>query len=126
MIRVITEIIEEVCCKFTVSGEEAGVNTVSCDDGLTPLIRAVGNSHVHCVKILLQNGACVNCQAADGLTAVIRCSDVGNYEILDLLVKSGSDLNAGKTDGTAPLLHAAKRGNVECAKRLIQSGAVQH
>ena len=84
------------------------MNAVSCDDGLTLLIRAVGNSHVPCVKILIQNGASVNCQAADGLTGAIRCSDVGNCEVLDLLVKSGSDLNAAKIDGTTPSMHAAK------------------
>ena len=89
-------------------------------------MRAAENSHSHCVKILIQNGASVNCQAADDLTTVIKCSDVGNFEILDLLVKSGSDVNAAKIDGTTPLMHAAKRGNLECAKRLIQSGAVQH
>ena len=105
----ITEIMEGVCCEFTVSGKGADVNTVSCGDGLTPLMCAVGNSHVHCAEILIQNGASVNCQAAEGLTAVIRCSDIGNCEILDLLIKSGSDLNTGKTDGTTPLMHAAKR-----------------
>ena len=75
---------------------------------------AVGNNHIDCVRILLENGADPNCVGNCGNTPLHDCaSTVSSKEILKLLVRYGGKLEIQNDDGKTPagLLETYGRSN---------------
>lgn len=57
---------------------------------------AAENGHTEVVKVLLANGAVVDCREAVGqATALILACHHNNIEILNLLIAAGANVNAG-------------------------------
>ena len=84
---------------------DAGVDLdAPANDGVTPLMFAVGSGDAPLVEFLLAHGADPNHQAADGsspLFLAIRAADAG---IIRTLVDHKADVNLRVADGSTPLL----------------------
>ena len=108
------------------------------DVGCTPLMCAVSNANIKCVKSLIANRANVNLindQHTSGdnspLIDSIRLLDpyyCHSYNtmmgIFDLLLNCGADVNKPCFhNNRTPIMYAADLGNVNCVKKLIQNGA---
>ena len=105
-------------------------NTASADSfGLTPLMYAVWNNHVECVRYLVSNDVGVNAagskvsslfmKSCRGLTALHMCAecyeDVAE-EITMLCLIVGMDQNAVDDDGNTPRELAMKERNIACLR----------
>lgn len=65
---------------------DRGANITAIDvDGMTPLMHAVSNDHVHIVKLLMDRGAPVNIRNFHQGTALSIARVKGNQEIINLI-----------------------------------------
>ena len=94
----------------------------------TPLIVAVENGNLDCVKILLKYKAEIE-ERGDFDTNYYTCctplfvaAAKGNVDILSFLVKKGADINAW-SDECTPLMIACENNKVDAAIYLIEQGA---
>lgn len=97
----------------------ADVNACDRDTKSTPLYLA---NSVDGARVLIANGADVNCRNVDGLTPLHW---VANPEIAELLIKSGADINAQNSDGVTPLRMAKEREKVAVQAILQKYGAIE-
>ncbi|MDF2964820.1 MAG: ankyrin-3-like [Rickettsiaceae bacterium] len=67
------------------------INTPS-RKGDWPLHLAVESGDLHNVKVLIKNGALVDCVDNDGLSPLFIASAKGNLKIMDFLTKQGADI----------------------------------
>ena len=108
---------------------------------VTPLVVAVQNGNLDCVKVLLKYGADIDgrddmfkhitkgsvhvCQY-EGCIPLFVAASSGNVEILSCLLDNGADMNAitnTKDYTVTPLIVAVRSGNLECGKVLLKFGA---
>ena len=94
---------------------------------VSPLVVAVQNGNLDCVKVLLRYGADIE-GGADMFRhlPLFVASFNGNVEILSCLLDSGADLNAvANAEGhkITPLIAAVHSGDFDCVKLLLQYGA---
>ena len=102
-------------------------NPCSTDEyGLTPLMYAVWNGHVECVKWLLANDrgidnsgfkrSCINMVSTKGYTALhLHCKDslTWAYDIIYWLLAAGADVSlTSKTEGLTAEEYAEQGGNL--------------
>jgi len=98
-----------------------GVN-VNCRDssGYTALHYASRNNFFDMVKMLIDNGACVNCiTKAGGDSPLHRSAYMGNLEITKFLVKNGASIELQNKDGQTCLHKAVQQNNIEVVKYLV-------
>ena len=94
---------------------------------VSPLVVAVQNGNLDCVKVLLRYGA--NIEGRDDMfrhLPLFVASFNGNVEILSYLLDNGADMNAvSNTEGhtITPLIAAVQSGNLESVKVLLKYGA---
>ena len=107
------------------------VNTID-SSRCTPLMYAVREANLKCVKILIRNGADIdhvaerpdyNFELTQYLTPLIDAIFVTNRDIFTFLLESGVDVNKPDCGKRTPLMHAAYAGSVECVEKLLQKGA---
>ena len=97
--------------------------------GLTPLMAACGSSSSashKIVKLLLQSGAYVNCQASDGtgITALHMASVNNNSHIMSVLLNAKADVNLETTPNCGtPLMALCLHLNDEMVQRFLEAGA---
>lgn len=105
-------------------------NTASADQyGLTPLMYAIWNNHIECVRYLVSNDVGVNAagskvsslfmKSCRGLTALHMCSECYEdtaEEITRLCLLVGMDQNAVDDDGNTPKELALKERNIACLR----------
>lgn len=97
--------------------------------GFTPLMAACGssNSASHkIVKLLLQSGAYVNCQASDGtgITALHMASVNNDSHIMSVLLNAEADVNLETTPNCGtPLMALCLHRNDEMVQRFLEAGA---
>ena len=91
-------------------------------DGTTPLMHAVLNADLDCVRLLLQKGADPNLRNHFGATALMwAVDDSGKVEEL---LKGGAAVNVKSNRGTTPLLAASLIwGNHTVVDKLLAKGA---
>ena len=105
------------------------------------LIGIVVNGHVECVKVLLDEGAGVNCRNKNGFivniksktmnswrnrrgyTPLMYAAETGMENCLKFLVNSGADVNMCNDEGDTAIIAASKGGNIKVIKFLLESGA---
>ena len=94
---------------------------------VSPLVVAVQNGNLDCVKVLLRYGADI--EGGDDMfrhLPLFVASFNGNVEILSCLLDNGADMNAvSNTEGhtITPLIAAVQSGNLESVKVLLKYGA---
>lgn len=97
--------------------------------GFTPLMAACGssNSESHkIVKLLLQSGAYVNCQASDGtgITALHMASVNNDSHIMSVLLNAKADVNLEMTPNCGtPLMALCLHRNDKMVQRFLEAGA---
>lgn len=90
--------------------------------GFTPLLFAVREGDVECMRLLLDAGARVEETTPNGASALVLAVHSGRWDAATLLLARGADPNAAGAGYTA--LHAAlSRDNVAFAKALLDKGA---
>ena len=94
---------------------------------VSPLVVAVQNGNLDCVKVLLRYGADI--EGRDDMfrhLPLFVASFNGSVEILSYLLDNGADMNAvSNTEGhtITPLIAAVQSGNLESVKVLLKYGA---
>jgi ankyrin repeat protein len=78
------------------------VNAKEEEEGMTPLIVAVGEDRKKIIELLIANDADVNAQS-DMETSLHLAAGFGHNEIAKLLIANGADVNAKNNVGDTPL-----------------------
>ena len=88
-----------------------------------PLMAAVFNGHLECVKLLIQAGADLNVQDENGRTTLMFAAAKGHVDCVKLLTEAGADLDIWHEYGFTALMIAALDGSETCFKTLLNAGA---
>jgi len=109
-------------------GEIARGACIDCPDpvkGMTPLLHAIDQGHVECVKALLEakaNWTDKDLADPDGLLPLGLAAARGNVEIVTILLDKGAPVDQ-VSDSATPLMIAGLGGHVGVAEVLIKRGA---
>jgi ankyrin repeat protein len=106
-------------------GANKNIDQGQSDRGYTALHYA---SNAEEVKLLLNSGAKVNCQALNGYTPLIWAIQLGKLEIFKALIDSDRiKLNQADFKGNTPLIHAINEEQLEMVKTLLiaQDGKIK-
>ena len=109
-------------CREVLDNAGADVN-LTHDDGLTPLMFAVKEDHLPCVKELIKAGADVNLLDGQGQTPLIFAANKGHVQCVKELMKAGDDVNKPNRNGGTPVLRAADIDHADVVETLINAGA---
>ena len=98
---------------------------------VSPLIVAVRNGNLDCVKVLLKYGADIeergdfmhNYKIHKSCTPLFIAATCGNDEILRFLVENGANVNATEDFGLTPLMAAVENQLLDAVTFLIDQGA---
>ena len=105
-----------------------GVDFQYIGEPVTPLIVAVRNGNLDCVKVLLKYGADIE-ERGDFMhnfkccTPLFIAATCGNVEILRFLVENGANVNATDDFGLTPLMAAVANQLLDAVTFLIDQGA---
>ena len=99
----------------------------ACDSNkITPLIAAVENGNLDCVKVLLKHKADIEDRDTTGQTALhyaVR-QDCKSCDVLSHLIKNGADVNARTNENCTPLIKAISTScGMNVVTFLIEHGA---
>jgi ankyrin repeat protein len=86
--------------------------------GVTPLMNASEEGHVHLVRWLLDRGAAVNAHPHH-VTALMMAAAKGHYPVVRLLLEGGGDPILASWAGDTPLIFASQEGHVEVVRSLL-------
>jgi ankyrin repeat protein len=101
---------------------ESGANINNCRDYNTPLTKAIYNSRLDIVKILVEAGVNINKKNTDGNTALMCATRINNLEIVKYLVEAGAEINIVSKYNNA--INVAINNNyLEIVKYLVEHGA---
>jgi FOG: Ankyrin repeat len=90
----------------------------------TALVKAVKNSNLTQVSVLVARNINANAQALDGTTALMVAAEKGYAQIASLLLDKGADVNyRRKKFGATALMLAAGHGRAEIVEVLLSRGA---
>lgn len=96
--------------------------------GITVLMNTAALGYINIVKLLIDNGAKINCQVtqgkSEGATALILAVAAKHYDITELLIENGALLDLQVKDGTTALMFASIRGYYDVVDLLIKNGAL--
>ena len=104
----------------------ADVNAKSCLlDSVIMYLSKVKNKAINkeILKILLDNGARLNCRNSDGDTILIKAIKENNTSMVENLIDLDIDVEQTGSELLTPLMTAAKNGYTKILNLLIQSGA---
>lgn len=97
----------------------ANVNLTSNNGYFTsPLLSAIAGNYTQIAKMLILNGAQINCAQKAGITPLHLAAENGNIEIIILLLEKGADVNVRMEGGKLPCTLAHDKGFVEIAEIL--------
>ncbi|XP_027033585.2 LOW QUALITY PROTEIN: ankyrin repeat and SOCS box protein 3 [Tachysurus fulvidraco] len=91
------------------------------DYGITPLFVAAQYGHQHCLEILANAGANVNCQAKDMATPLLIASQEGHLSCVELLLAHNADPNlyCNEEKWQLPIHAAAQFSRISILEKLI-------
>jgi ankyrin repeat protein len=113
--------------KMLIESGNVDVNECNISSGVSPLLS--GCYKLEIVKILIANGADVNCADKEGVTPLLWVleedwSDMNECNaIVAMLIIAGADVNIVSDVGTTPLYFAVKQRNMTAFQLLIGAGA---
>ncbi len=97
--------------------QEAGIMEGNYNEALC---QATDNSDNEKIRLLIDAGADVNCDATDGFTPITNVCLNGNTEGLRMLLAApGIDVNQPNKRGDNAIIWAAVRGHTECLRMLL-------
>ncbi|GAB1605505.1 receptor-interacting serine/threonine-protein kinase 4-like isoform X1 [Argonauta hians] len=112
--------IEGVRCKLRKQRYGCTANATDTS-GYTPLHYASRSGHLEICKLLVENGANVNCTTASGLaTPLHRAAYSGHNSVVKFLLEKGADPFKCDADGKTALHKAATRGDAATISLLMQ------
>jgi ankyrin repeat protein len=97
------------------------VNAQLGDTRILSNVAGLGNENA--VKLLLANGADIECKDLSQKTALHSAASRGKEEVMRLLLEHGANTKAKNDKGETPLHLASAKGHLECVKVLIEHGA---
>ncbi|XP_065262674.1 ankycorbin isoform X2 [Emys orbicularis] len=101
-----------------------GVDVTAQDGtGHTALHLAAKNSHLDCIKRLLQSKCPADSTDNSGKTALHYAASCGCLQVVQLLCEHKCPINVKDLDGNIPLLLAVQNGHAEICKHLLDHGA---
>ncbi|MDT7778372.1 MAG: hypothetical protein QOC99_884 [Acidobacteriota bacterium] len=103
--------------------EEADVNAVDKNLGITALAQAVSNGNREIVRELLWRGAQVNARLNYKQTALMHLRDNTTADVVRDLLDAGAKVNLRDDDGSTALMAAAEYGSREIVELLLKAGA---
>ena len=123
------------CCDLALRSDIKGLsfflqNHPDCDlnqlqesfGGMNPLMLAVRNGQIDCVKMLLKHKADVNVSVDGGWNPIMWAIRAGGVEMVNILLEAGADITV-KTLGGWSLVHLAIfQDNDECLNILFERG----
>lgn len=80
------------------------------------------NGFVGVVRVLLEGGAEIACQAKDGRTALMLASQFGHEDVVRVLLDWGADIDQQDREGYTALLLAAQHAHPGCVQMLLEKG----
>ncbi|GFN74293.1 protein fem-1 homolog b-like [Plakobranchus ocellatus] len=89
----------------------------------TALWCAAGAGHLDIVKLLVQNGACVNSKTATDSTPLRAACFDGHLEIVKYLIEQGADLTIPNKYNNTCLMISCYKGHTEVVRHLLEKGA---
>lgn len=96
------------------------------EQGVTPLMNAVGHMPIDIIKMMLEKGAKLDVANNDKMTPLHYAAYRGNIEAMELFLEKGADLNALSENGLGlggTALHNAVSGKrLEAVKFLVAKG----
>ncbi|KAK2831302.1 hypothetical protein Q7C36_016388 [Tachysurus vachellii] len=84
---------------------------------------AVASGNIEIVRLVLNNGASVNCKSANGYTPLLIAVLKKFHEICGLLVESGADVNLAEQDLWTALHFASQSGDDRAVRLLLDAKA---
>ncbi|KAK6183582.1 hypothetical protein SNE40_011035 [Patella caerulea] len=89
--------------------------------GYSALHYAARNGHLQICTVLIQHGACINCQTNSGkATPLHRAAYMGHTDIVKLLLKHEADPRISDADGNTPVHKAVKQGHTGVVELLLE------
>ncbi len=103
------------CAQFLIR-RAADVNAVAENPmAVTPIHSTAAGRHLDIVKLLLDNGACVNAQQHGGWTALHAAAMNGDDAMVNALLKAGADAGCKSGDGKTAADMAREKGHESVA-----------
>jgi len=102
----------------------ADINIKDKSNNYSPLMWASIKGNFDAAKLLIENGAELNCLGEYNNSALALAAFAGRIEIVKLLVLKGAEINPENPKYTSPLNSAVNEGHTEVARFLIDNGAV--
>ncbi len=92
-------------------------------DGWSALHGACYSDSAEIVRVLVKNGARIECKTVHGYTPLIEGSATGKANAVKALIGAGADVDAVDGDGWTSLHYAAAESRVEIVRLLLDAGA---
>ena len=96
---------------------------VYSNDGITPLLEAVGSQNSKIVATLLENGADPNLSNKQGVSPLIFAASKNNFGILKNLIDHNANINHASTIGETALFAAVANNQIANTNLLLKKGA---
>ncbi|XP_075691864.1 ankyrin repeat and SOCS box protein 12-like isoform X4 [Rhinoderma darwinii] len=90
---------------------------------VTPLRLAASQGYLECVKILLSNGAKLDCLDVKAQTPLFAAVSAGHFDCVKELLKAGANPCGSVYNNCSPVLAASRDGRVQILKELLDYGA---
>jgi len=108
------------------SASKLGLKEINTSNvfGWTPLMAALANGHIDTAKLLVKNGAVLECCDVDGCTLMFEVCLGGHLDCAKWLYEKGCrDVRTKNKYGKNPMYAACVEGHIEVAKWLYAHGA---
>jgi ankyrin repeat protein len=84
---------------------------------------ASGSGELEISRLLVLQGASVECRDKNGWTPLKTASHFGHLDVVRFLIDSGADLNSHDNQGWTPLHAAHSEGHLDVVELLLARGA---